>query len=247
MRIGVAGCSHSGGGYGKPWSHFMARELNCEICDVSASGVGNEMMIEKIKKSFDSPKNEFNSDFYVFQLTDPSRLVLGLYGNDLEKEYNKKFGNLLFNKDNINCHRSTNDVSYYTFRYGTNDEELNELINGNYKVNEFIRNHVLISDFNMKIKIFHTIMAINQLFNFYKKKVLFFSWFVDIVELSKQVGYGEIMSKINIIDGCVLDFINKKNLKTLPNDSHYGTEEHEIIYKEFLHNKILDFINREIK
>ena len=48
LNIGIAGCSHSGYSYGNPWSYYMSQNLGAQIIDVSASGVGNEMMIEKM-------------------------------------------------------------------------------------------------------------------------------------------------------------------------------------------------------
>ena len=48
----------------------------------------------------------------------------------------------------------------------------------------------------MKIKVFHTLMAIQNLFDFYNKKILFFSWSVDIKKLAKEAGYEKILNSI---------------------------------------------------
>lgn len=249
MNIGVAGCSHSGYGWGNPWSYYMKNSLNCEVCDVSASGIGNEMMIEKIKVVLDNKINApyNNVDFFIFQVTEPSRLVLGLHGNDINEEYNKNFPNLLY-RENINCHRRTNGIDYITIKYGTGDQEINKLVQENYKVSDFFMKHILISEFNTKIKVFHTLMAVQNLFNFYNKKVLFFSWNLDLVELSKEVGYYDIIKKFNFIDGCVENFTKSRKIKTIDNSNiHYGSEEHKIIYEDFLHEHIKKFIENNIK
>lgn len=243
LNIGVAGCSHSGYGWGNPWTYYMSQNLGCKIIDVTTSGTGNEMMIEKMKLTLDTRK----IDFYVFQIIEPSRLVLGLNGNDPKEEYKKYFPNLKYDEEEICCWRQTNGVSYFTFQHSFNNEDVNKLIDKQYDISEFMRNHIITSDFNMKIKVFHTLMAIQNLFNFYNKKILFFSWSVDIKKLAKEVGYEKIVDSMNIMDGSVESFAKQRNLKTLSDTNfHYGSESQKIIYEEFLHNNIIEFINRKL-
>lgn len=246
LNIGVAGCSHSGGSYGNSWTHYMTQELGCKTKDVTSSGVGNEMMIEKIKKVLDS--NHDKVDFFIYQIIEPSRLVLGLDGNNPKEEYeNNPYFKFKYNENNLSCHRQTNGISYVTIQHSISNNDVNKLINKNYNIEEFMRDHIIASDFNMKIKVFHTLMAIQNLFNFYNKKVLFFSWSVDIKELAKEVGYGDIINSMYIMDGNVESFAKKQNLKTFSElNSHYGSESQKIIYHDFLHNNIVNFINTEI-
>lgn len=243
LSVGVAGCSHSGGSFGKPWSYYMSENLGCNIIDVTAPGVGNEMMVEKIKLVLDT----HGLDFFVFQIIEPSRLVLGLNGNDPKEEYQKYFNNLDYNENKICCWRQTNGVSYFTFQHSFDNEDINKLIGKNYNISEFMTNHVITSDFNMKIKVFHTLMAVQNLFNFYNKKVLFFSWSVDIKELAKEVGYDKILNSMDIIDGSVESFAKKRGLKTVSDlDFHYGSESQKIIYEEFLHKNIVKFMSEKL-
>ena len=238
MKIGFCGCSHSTSSYGKSWAQFMKEKLDAVTFDLSASGVGNEMNIERLK--YLAEKRDI--DFYIYQITDPSRLVLGLYGNDVKEEY-EKFYDLEYSSENVNCTRNFNGIDYYTFKINENDEFLNKLLKSNYSVQNFLENHVLISDFNMKIKIFHTLMSIQYIFDFYDKKILFFSWGVDILKLAKEVGYSKIMNKLDIVEGCVEDFAQLKNLKKV-DVSHYETESHEIIYNEYLEPKLNEFMKK---
>jgi hypothetical protein len=247
LNIGVAGCSHSGGGYGHAWTHYMSHKLECKLTDVTAPGVGNEMMIEKIKRTLETKIEHDKVDFYIYQIIEPSRLVLGLNGNDPEDEYRKYQTGLIYNQNNINCHRQTNGISYFTFQQSLSNDDVNKLINKNYDFANFIRNHILISDFNVKIKVFHTLMAIQNLFNFYNKKVFFFSWAVNIKELAKEVGYEDILNSMYIMDGNVETFAKNRELKTVSDtDFHYGSESQRIIYEDFLHNNIVDFINNKL-
>lgn len=239
MKIAFAGDSHSTNVYGKCWSSYLKDDLNCEMVDISCAGVGNEMLIEKIKYVLDND----NVDYFIFQLTDPSRLVLGLSGNDVEEEYTK-YQVVDYYHQNINCYRETNKISYNTFKVLENEDYINKVLNTNYvDVQKFMDNHVLISDFNLRIKIFHTLMAIQFLIESYGKKILFFSWFVDIKEMSKQSKYEHILERINILDGCVEDFAKKNKLDKHSDGFHYGSNAHKIIYEEFLSNYIKNFIN----
>jgi hypothetical protein len=243
LNIGVAGCSHSGYSYGNPWTYYMSQNLGGKIIDVTASGAGNEMMIEKMKLTLDTHE----IDFYVFQIIEPSRLVLGLNGNDPKEEYQKYFPQLDYNENKICCWRQTNGISYFTFQHSVGNEDINKLINKNYDISEFMRNHIITSDFNMKIKVFHTLMSIQNLFDYYNKKVLFFSWSVDIKKLAKEVGYEKIINSMNVMDGSVESFVKQRNLKTISDTNfHYGSESHKIIYEEFLHNNIVEFINNKL-
>jgi hypothetical protein len=247
LNIGVAGCSHSGYGWGNPWTYYMLHKLGCKITDVTAPGVGNEMMIEKIKKSLNPNVKTNEVDFFIYQIIEPSRLVLGLNGNDPEEEYEKYHSGVFYHTDNINCHRQTNGISYFTFQQSLNNNDINRLIGKNYHISDFMREHILISDFNMKIKVFHTLMAIQNLFNFYKKKVLFFSWSVDIKELAKEVGYGDILDSMYIMDSNVETFTKNRGLKTVSElNFHYESESQQIIYEDFLHENIVDFINNKL-
>jgi hypothetical protein len=138
-----------------------------------------------------------------------------------------------------------NDIDKIKTSFDNND--VNRLLNKNYDIADFMRKHILISDFNMKIKVFHTLMAIQNLFNFYNKKVLFFSWSVNIKELAKEAGYENIISSMNILDGDVETFAKNRQLKTFSElDFHYGSESQKIIYDDFLHEKIVEFINNKL-
>lgn len=239
MKIGFVGCSHSTNCYGLSWPIHMKNDLLCETVDVSTSGASNEMFIEKVKKTLEI---ENNIDFFIIQLTDPSRMMLGLCGNNPQEEY--EINNNPYQQSNINCYRQTNGISYYNLLIN-GGTDINKLLNTNFSLDvlHFLQEHVIISDYNMKIKIFHTLMTYKSLFDYFGKKVLFFSWNVDIKQLANENGYGEIIREFDIIDGYVTNFTKYKKLT--PFDStHYNTESHKIIYDEFLKSNIIDFIKK---
>lgn len=242
MKIAYVGCSHSTNLYGKSWAYHMCNDINCDYIELSVSGASNELLIEKIKVLLD--KNS-DVDFYIVQLTEPSRLTLGLYGNDCEMEHKERGYKFDYNPESLSSDRETNNISYITIRINQNDEEINKIIHKNYKVLDFFNNHILISDFNTKLKIFHTLLTLKSLFDFYNKKCLFFSWAVDIIELSKEMGYYDIIKTFDIIPGSIMDYSKENNLgKYLVDVTHYSTEGHHIFYHEFLKNHIYNFINK---
>jgi hypothetical protein len=240
MKIGISGCSHSGGAYGNPWHYYMSKHLDSDIIDCSSSGSGNEINIEKIKHILE---NTSDLDFFVYQITDPSRLVLGLTGNNIEEEYNK-FYIIKYKPNNLNSHRQFKNVDYYTFQVSDkNNNYLNDILNTNYDIQQFMINHILTSDFNLKIKIFHTLMTIQHLCNHYNKKILFFSWVIDIKKLAEENGYGDIIRNMNIIDGNVVDFCDKNKMDKYKVDLiHLNSDGHEIIYNDYIKPNLNEFI-----
>ena len=244
MKIAYAGCSHSTNMYGKSWANHLVDDLNCDYVDISVSGGSNELLIEKIKKILD--KNP-EVDFYFMQLTDPSRLTLGLYGNNPEKEYECYGKDYKYNPSSISNERVTNNISYLNIKLNQNDDNLYEILNKRYKVMDFFNNHILISDFNLKIKIFHTLLTLKSLFDFYNKKCLFFSWAVDIIKLSEEVGYREIIKSLNIVPDSFLGFVKQNQLeKYLVDSTHFSTEAHKMFYEDILKKYVYNFINKEL-
>jgi hypothetical protein len=230
MKIGVGGCSHSSYGYGDPWHKFMGHKLGVEIIKSSSSGGGNEMNIEKIKYIFD--KNP-DLDIFVLQLTEPSRFVFGMEDfNDGHEKTNCV----------LDCPTFFNGVKYYTAVGNKNDERLKKRTNIDVKFDQLFKNHIYVSDYNTKYKFLHTLMSIQHLANYYNKKIIFFSWFVDVKELAQSVGYQHIMEKMTILDGYVMDFIIKNKIPALPKDSHYGTTSHEIIFNDYIYPQLKNLI-----
>ena len=246
MKIGVSGCSHSTPSYGKSWVNFLSEKYNPKIIETFASGVGNEIHIEKIKYIFENHKD---LDFHIFQLTDPSRLVLGIDGNNIIDEYKNRFGISNVNLDQLCSERFFKNASYYTFTVRDSATQIDRVLkNVNpIQINDFFVNHILTSEYNLNLKVFHTLMTLQTLSEFYNKKILFFSWFVDIKELAEKSGYADIIKNMNIIDGYVEDFTKKNKVPKLSVDNyHYGSESQEIIFKEYLEKPIEDFIKNKL-
>jgi hypothetical protein len=242
MKIGISGCSHSGGAYGKSWHYFASKNLNSDVIDVTSSGTGNEISIEKIKHVLE---NTPDLDFFICQITEPTRLDFGICGNNPEEEF-RLFYQTQHDPNSLNSHRDFKGINYYTFNLNDkNDDSLNKIINTKYKIQEFMNNHILISDFNVRIKVFHTLMTIQYLCDLFNKRVLFFSWYVDLKKLAEESEYGKIIKNIDIIDGNVVDFCNVNNLDEYKVDNiHYNSEGHEKIYKGYIKPELDNFLEK---
>jgi hypothetical protein len=220
MKIGVGGCSNSSFGWGNPWHFYMGEKLGAKIISSSSSGAGNEMNIEKVKFILDN--NDL--DFFVYQVTVPSRLVLGTTKGEHE------WG--------LHSSNNFNDSCYYTFNSHHNDSNISRIFKKDYTIDDFILNNVVPSKYNTNYKVFHTLMSINQLCDFYGVKVYFFSWFEDLHMLAEQSNYSHIINKLNVMNGTVEQFINENKLVPIPEDSHFDSDNHKIIYEQFIHPQL---------
>lgn len=232
MKIGISGCSHSSRFYGNPWHHYMGLKLNAEIIESSSSGAGNEMNFEKVKYILDTNPD---LDLFVLQVTEPARLVLGLNGVDKMIFPKRKDVNMFDGSE-------FNGQIYYTFNTVENEDNIKRLLKKEFKVDDFFINHSITSEYNLNLKVFHTILGIQQLCNFYNKKIIFFSWFVDLHELAKTNGYYDIIKNLNIIPGYVDDFAINNNIERIPNDGHYNSNNSERIYNEYIHDELIKLL-----
>jgi len=224
MKIGVQGCSHSSDTYGHPWHYYLGQEYGADIKFGASSGSGNEINVEKVKMLI----NRYpDMKTFILQLTDPSRLDFGIDNFDFDWEYRDK---------------ELGDLRHYTIRLNNDDDELKKHFKDGYEVHNFFKNHVLTSDLNIKYKIFHTLMSIQYICNFYEVKIIFISWFVDLQLLAKEIGYGDILDKMNLLKGSVNDFINDNNIKGIPDNGHYGSEEHKRIFEEYINPQLKNII-----
>jgi hypothetical protein len=224
MKIGVQGCSHSSDTYGHPWHHYLGEKYGADIKYGASSGSGNEINIEKVKMLI----NRYpDMKIFILQLTDPTRFDFGIDNIDYEWEYrDKELGNL----------------RHHTIRLNNNDDELKKHFINDYRIHDFFKNHVLASGLNQKYKIFHTMMSIQHICDFYGIKLIFMSWFVDLQLLANEINYGDVLDKMNVLDGSVVNFIHKNNIQGIPNNGHYGSEEHKRIFDEYINPQLSNWI-----
>lgn len=237
MKFGTTGCSNSSFGWGNPWHFYMGKEYNCDIVSSSSSGAGNEMNIEKVRYILEN-----NSlDLFVCQLTEPNRMVIGIEDNGLV--------GLDLIQDGLHSNHCFNKKYYYTINAHHNNGNLLRLYNEEFDIDKFIQNKSITSDYNNKIKVFHTMMSMKYLCDSYGVNLLFFSWFIDIYQLSKENGFDRYIENMNLIPGCVTDYVSENKINPIPGDSHFNSESHEKIFYGFInpHIKKLNISRQEIK
>ena len=85
-------------------------------------------------------------------------------------------------------------------------------------------------------------LSLQFLANHYNKKIIFFSWFVDVKELAQSVGYEDIIKDMLVLDGYVDDFIEKNNISSIPQNGHFDTGAHEIIFNDYIYPQLKNLI-----
>ena len=227
MKIGVGGCSHSSTLYGNPWWYYLGEDMGAEIIPISSGASGNEKNIEKIKYIFET---NTDLDLFVYQITEPARFVVGIETKPIDiKNYLNDNGGEIWDP-------------YYTFFGPGNDERLYKRYSIKTQFDEFFMNKMMTSDYNMKYKIFHTLMSIQYMADLYNKKIIFFSWFFDLQKLAIDAKHTKSIEKMSILNGNVEDFIKTNNLQRTQDKSHLGSESHKIIYNEFIKPQLKNII-----
>jgi hypothetical protein len=149
-------------------------------------------------------------------------------------------------KERRECHLENpttfNGLKYYTAIGGKNDERLKKRTNIDVKFDQLFKNHIYVSDYNTKYKFLHTMMSIQYLANHYNKKMIFVSWFVDVKELAESIGYEHIIKNMTILDGHIQKFINENNIPSIPQNSHYDSDAHKIIFNDYIHPQLKELI-----
>lgn len=85
-------------------------------------------------------------------------------------------------------------------------------------------------------------MSIQYLANHYNKKMIFVSWFVDVKELAQSIGYEHIIKNMIILDGHVQGFIDENNIPSIPQNGHYDSDAHKIIFNDYIHPQLKELI-----
>lgn len=225
MRVGTLGCSNSSDLVGDSWPVVLGERLNCEIIQWSSPGSGNEaLMIEKLVSLIN-----FNPDFIVIQLSEISRMTLGI---DRHRS---------IHPDDYASGHHFEGQSYYTFNAYNNIPGLTSWAkmewteSDNKKMSNF-----LWTDYNQEFKVFHTLSNIENIRSVSGIPIYIWSWFVDIHKLYKK--YTKWQSYIDIekiMPGNCDDFkkqgeFHKDIKKYIAPCNHWYRPGHEYIVDEFL-------------
>jgi len=232
-HLATIGCSHSSDMFGKPWPIFLKQHLDCDHTMSFSAGAGNELNIEKVKFLVDQ-----NPDLLIVQLTEPGRFTMAL-----RHRYKMDWPIGAETKEYLIGSHHYNGQVYYTFNAHENSNNLSRLLGDQpnqffHHIDDFIINHVLLSDYNLYYKIMHTISTMAFLAGQKNVPIVFFSWCVDLQKIIKNIGYSDIFKDLNIIPSYIEEFVIQHNLKPLPagtfGGGHHGSDNQKIICDQFI-------------
>jgi hypothetical protein len=223
------GDSHSYTFYGKSWPDYLSEKLGYNLIRASSPGAGNSFYIEKLHAIL----KESKIDLVVIQLSEPSRITLGI-------QYFENTDNTI----GYDHPQAINDIGCYTFNAYRNNENLRRysLISNDSDIDEFWLRQVSVSKW-VDYKVMQDLMTMQFLCDQFKVPVIFWSWFVPMEELFIKP-YEWLKDKINYTTGCAFHYIleNKISIVT-PDDHHLPPASHEILVDSWL----LDKINKKLE
>ena len=85
-------------------------------------------------------------------------------------------------------------------------------------------------------------MTMQYLCDLHNVKLIFFSWFNNLEELSQNSEHVETLQRMNVVPSCVFDFTQKNNILPIPEDGHFDSDAHERIFEEFIYPYIKNII-----
>lgn len=203
MKILTIGCSHSGDLVGDSWPVILSERFpQHTFIRAFSNGASNEFNLQKL--IFILEKQAV--DLVIFQLTEPGRLMLGL--DDL----NMPDGDLL------TATNSMNGCGYYTFNSVNNVNNLRRITGNEYDDSLFIE-QLIPSEFNIKQKMTHTMLAVKALCDVKGASLAFFSWYVPVVP-------SDLWKTTLIMPGVANRHLMKAGFKHTP-CYHYERPAHE--------------------
>lgn len=222
-RLLTLGCSNSSELYGKSWPDYLSSSLGYNLFRASSPGAGNSFYLEKLHEGI----KEINPDLVVIQLTEPSRIVTGMFEVDSSKDFGYTNGNYF------------KDISNYTWNAHSNEGNLEGY---NISIDEFWSRNVSTSRW-VDYKVMQDVFYMYSICKYFGVKVIFWSWFVNFEDLFVD-SYEWLKDEILWIDGFATDKMSKfEQPRISPTDSHFGSKPHEILVKKWLLPEVLKFYN----
>jgi hypothetical protein len=219
------GCSNSSDSWGKTWPDFLSDSIDHKLFRASSNGAGNAFFIEKLNFVLQNEK----IDLVIVQLTEPSRVVLGMKSNEIKNKSTIYVDGMSFNS--LGC---------YTWNAHQNDDNINRITNANYKIDKFWFKEVSISEW-INYKVCQDICIMQYLCDKFNKPVIFFSWFVNFDDLFVNE-YKWLKNNINYIDGSAMDIFNKNMLQPDPKCAdHFNADANKFLVDEWLLPQIRKF------
>jgi len=226
------GCSNSHWNWGKSWPDFVAEHYNFNLIRASSCGAGNAFFIEKLHKGLQENK----IDLVIIQLTEPSRVVLGL-----QQAESKSIADQEYNDGHI-----IDDIGCYTWNAHNNENNILRETGKKVIIDDFWFTQISTSRW-IDYKVMQDILLMQTICEHYNVPCVFFSWFVPMENLFIKK-YEWFKKQVTYIPSCAMQWLDKNKIPSIPNDGHYNTEGHAKLTANWLipelHklNKIKSFI-----
>jgi hypothetical protein len=227
-KIATIGDSYSSKTWGLSWPDLIAEKMNCNFIRACSSGAGNGFYIEKCHDIVKDP----TVDLVIVQLTDPSRVVLGVKKWEVNPVYNCSAwipAPLDYNDFTHGyCYK---DIGCYTMNVTNNRQWLEPLLNTPLEqFDKFWMQQVAGAKF-WEYQALHHMLAIKALCDSHNKKLIFWTWFVDWDSIFLP-GYEWLREQLILIPGTGKTEGEKRKLPVT--DGHYATNEFRILVDEWL-------------
>ena len=232
-KLAALGDSFSTADYGQSWPDHVSRRLGAELVRACSSGAGNAFYVEKLHDIVKDPE----VDLVIVQLTEPSRVVIGMRAWEevqqnlrphpipAPKHYHDPTHNNIYK-----------DMGCYTLNVHENKYWLGKMVD--YDLEQFDRfwlDQCAGARF-WQYQTLHNMLAMKALCSEWKKRLIFFSWFVDWDDLFLP-DYSWLRGKLayerSLIKGVGREEGERRQLP-YTHDGHYGTEASETLVREWL-------------
>ena len=218
-KLFTLGDSHSSTIWGESWPDHLSKSLGYELYRSSSPGAGNSYYIEKLNYGL----KEFQPDLVVVQLTEPSRIVLGMRGKTNTEDYNNP--------------TEFKDLKCYTWNASDNQTNIKNLTGHQVNIDRFWSEYVSTSKW-VDYKVCQDILTLSSLCKEHNTKVIFWSWYIPMRSIFLP-SYKWLEEKVQWIDGCGSNIMNQYNQpRYSETDYHYGSVAHQVLTEKWLYPNI---------
>lgn len=218
-NLATLGCSHSSDIWGTSWPDYLASSLDYNLIRAASPGAGNGFYTEKLNHILQNN----NIDLVVIQLTEPSRVVLGL--TSAEQLSGTEINNL-------NDPNSFGNLGGYTWNVVSNESNIKRITGHTIVIDDFFYREVSTSKW-VDYKLLHDICAMQYMCDSFNVPCIFWSWFCPMEEMFLPQ-YSWLENKINYVNNCASTYIKNNKIQCIIGDSHYDSNAHARLCDEWL-------------
>ena len=207
-KIACIGDSFSSTTYGLSWPDLLSQRLGAELCRASSPGAGMAFYVEKCHDLVKDPA----VDLVVVQLTEPSRVVIGLRAwEKIQQGLHPHPMPQPTNYLDPNHNNIYKDMGCYTMNIHNNERWLRPML-GNVVdgIDRFWFKQVANTKF-YDYQAVHSVLAIQALCQAWNKPLILFSWFVPCEQFFVP-GYEWLTDQLTLVPGHAADEVNSLQL-----------------------------------